>query len=198
MTWEGFGLSMRQTRLLFMAKKILFPFSAATSSYYEGYSWASELASKMGTELLLFTSSPSKDEQSLQHIYHSLLGAQGYYLQSAYHTDSRPARTERWIETGDLKNTLLDFLKTNTSYITIIDPSLPLFDQPLLSEVIQFSGGVIVLPSSPGQAEENNQGAFYEKLHKAEVYKLPQNFFDALGSDRSLFNYLSRFFRKKK
>ena len=181
-----------------MVKKILFPFSAATSSYYEGYSWASELASKMGTELLLFTASTSKDEQSLQHIYHSLLGAQGYYLKSAYHKNTKPARTERWIEIGEVKNTLLDFLKKNTSYITIIDPSLPALDPPLLSEVIQLSGGVIVLPSSLAPKVENKQGAFYEKLHQAEVYKLPHHFFDTLGSDRSLFNYLSGFFKKKK
>jgi len=181
-----------------MAKKILFPFSANTS-YHEGYSWASELASKMNTDLLLFTTSHNRDEQSLEIIHHSLLEAQGHYLQSGHHKDSKPAHTERWIETGDLKKSLLEFLKKNTSYITILDPSLPSFDQLLLAEVIRFSGGVIVLPVTGEHYDERNQdGAFYEKLQKAELYKLPQNFFDTLGNDRSLFNYLSRFFRKKK
>lgn len=178
-----------------MAKKILFPFSADTA-YYDGYSWASELASKMSTELLLFTASPHKDEQSLEVIHHSLLEAQGHYLQSARYKNIRPARTERWIETGDLRNTLTAFLRQHTSYITILDRSLPSLDQPLLAEVIQFSGGVIVLPTA-GE-KEDQQGAFYEKLQRAELYKLPQNFFDSLGNDRSLFNYLSNFFKKKK
>jgi len=183
-----------------MAKKILFPFSANTVSYYEGYSWAFELASKMGSDLVLFTTAPSKDELSLQTIYHSLLGARGHYLQSVYHKNSKPARTEPLIEKGDFKKKLLEFLKKNTSYITILDPSLPFFDQPILSEVIRFSNGVIVLPNSLEQQslENNPEGAFYDKLHEAELYKLPENFFDTLGDDRSLFNYLSRFFKTKK
>src|SRR5690348_9927292 len=92
-----------------MAKKILFPFSVDTP-YYDGYSWAVELAAKMEAELWLFTTSTDKKEETVQHIFHSLLEAQGHHLQLSSNSGTTKIKTERWIETGNLKNALLSFL----------------------------------------------------------------------------------------
>lgn len=172
-------------------RKILFPFSVDTP-YYEGYSWAVELASKMEAELWLFTASENKDEETIQRIFHSLLEAQGHYLQLSPN-NSVKIKTERWIETGNLKNSLLSFLKKNPVDITVLDPSLPM-DKQTESEVIDYSKGAIVLPSKKDNDSADNQ--FYEKLHDAELYKLPENFYDTLSNDHSLFNYLRKVFKR--
>ena len=180
-----------------MDKKIVFPFSVDTS-YYEGYSWASELAYKFGTNLLLFTTCKQKDESSLQKIFNSLLKAQGHYLQ--FVRNSRPLKTERFIETGDLIHPLLRFLqdKKNNNTIIVIDPSFPVADKAQLNEIIDTASGVVVLSSELSVATNDPEGDFYEKLRTAELYKLPNDFFDTLSHDRSVFNYLRNFFKKKK
>ena len=178
-----------------MAKKILFPFSVDTP-YYEGYSWAVELASKMEADLWLFTTSKDKEEKTIQHIFHSLLEAQGHYLQSASHNgNGSKIKTERWIETGNLKSSLLTFLQKNPVDITVLDSSLPMDKQSELSEVIDYSKGAIVL-SSKKEKNNGHESKFYEKLHDAELYKLPENFFSTLGNDHSLFNYLRKVFKR--
>ncbi len=177
-----------------MAKKILFPFSVDTP-YYEGYSWAVELASKMEADLWLFTTSQDKEEKTIQHIFHSLLEAQGHYLQSVPHSSSPKIKTERWIETGNLRHSLLAFLQKNPVDITVLDSSLPMDKQSELSEVIDYSKGAIVLSSK--KEKNNGQGSkFYERLHDAELYKLPENFFATLSNDHSLFNYLRKVFKR--
>ncbi|HEY5823058.1 MAG TPA: hypothetical protein VIT44_01755 [Cyclobacteriaceae bacterium] len=177
-----------------MAKKILFPFSVDTP-YYEGYSWAMELASKMEADLWLFTASKDKNEETVQHIFHSLLEAQGYYLQlSSHHPRNAKIKTERWIETGNLKNALLSFLKSNPVEITVLDSSLPM-DKKSESEVIDFSRGAIVLPKK-NEKQSPSENKFYEKLQNAELYKLPENFYNTLSHDSSLFNYLRKVFKK--
>jgi len=177
-----------------MAKKILFPFSVDTP-YYEGYSWAVELASKMEAELWLFTASKDKTEETVQQIFHSLLEAQGHYLQLSANKPAKvKIKTERWIETGSLKNALLTFLKSNSVDITILDSSL-LMDKQSESEVIDFSRGAIVLSSKKEMTTEY-ESQFYKKLQEAELYKLPDNFYATLGNDHSLFNYLRNFFKR--
>jgi hypothetical protein len=178
-----------------MAKKILFPFSVDTP-YYEGYSWAVELASKMEAELWLFTSSEDKRDETRQQIFHSLLGAQGHYLQSAQpkHKDFK-IKTERWIETGNLKNALLSFLKSNPVDITVLDISLPI-DKQSESEVIDYSKGAIVLREK-NEKRGTSENKFYEKLQDAELYKLPENFYNTFSNDHSLFNYLRKAFKRK-
>jgi hypothetical protein len=176
-----------------MVKKILFPFSIHTS-YYEGYSWAIELALKMEAELWLFTTSESRDDESKQLIFQSLLEAQGHYLKSATGKNSEvKIKTERWIETGNLTDSLLSFLKKNPIDITILDSSLPMDSQSEFPEVINSSKGAIVLHSKNEKAQEN---IFYERLRHAELYKLPENFFDTLSNDHSLFNYLRKVFKR--
>jgi hypothetical protein len=175
-----------------MAKKILFPFSIETL-YYDGYSWAVELALKMEADLWLFTASADKNDEAIQRIFHSLLEAQGHYLQLAPNKNSAlKIKTERWIERGNLNDSLLTFLKANPVDITVLDSSLPM-DKEVKSEVIDYSKGAIVLPFNK---KLNGQDHFYEKLHNAELYKLPENFYDTLSSDHSLFNYLRKVFKR--
>jgi len=179
---------------MLMAKKILFPFSVDTP-YHEGYFWAVELAIKMKAELLLFTALETKDEQNVQRVFHSLLEAQGHYLKQSPDKDlSHKIKTERCIETGNLTHSLLSFLKKNKVDITVVDTALPVNIQSELSEVIDHSPGAIVLNRNNA---EKQQVSFYEKLQHAELYKLPENFYDTLGGDHSLFNYLRKVFRRK-
>jgi len=178
-----------------MTKKILFPFSVNTP-YHEGYSWAIELASKMEAELWLFTSSEDKGDETRKQIFHSLLKAQGHYLQSTAHKHKGlTIKTEHWIETGNLKNTLISFLKSNPVDITVLDASLPL-DKTAESEVIDYSKGAIVL-TAKNEKHGSSENQFYEKLQDAELYKLPENFYDTLSNDYSLFNYLRKVFKRK-
>ena len=179
---------------MLMAKKILFPFSVDTP-YYDGYSWAVELAAKMEAELWLFTASKDKNEETVQHIFHSLLEAQGRYLQLSHNKNASKIKTERWIETGNLKNALLSFLKSNPVDITVLDASLSM-DKQSESEVIDYSRGAIVL-AAKNEKRSSSENQFYEKLQEAELYKLPENFYNTLGSDSSLFNYLRKVFKRK-
>jgi hypothetical protein len=174
-----------------MAKKILFPFSVDTP-YYEGYCWAVELAAKLEAELWLFTASKDKDEETIQHIFHSLLEAQGHYLQLS--SNKVKIKTERWIETGNLKNALLSFLKLNPVDITVLDSSLSM-DKQSESEVIDYSKGAIVLLSK-NKRNSSSENQFYEKLQDAELHKLPENFYSTLSNDYSLFNYLRKIFKR--
>ncbi len=61
---------------------------------------------------------------------------------------------------------------------------------------------MIVLPEgqrpSEDKAPQPMADHFYDILRKSELYKLPENFFSTLGNDRSVFNYLRRFFQKDK
>jgi hypothetical protein len=190
-------------------KRILFPFSPG-KSFNTGYNWAMELAGRMNASLLFFTTVPSDNKnnaESVQRVYHSLLEAQGSYLQQA-HNRLSPAKTERHIEEGEFTWSLSRFVKSNRFDIVVIDPTASSLAKDTLDYVVENSDGVIVLPEhqtdetfnrsdSPNASEKKLTEDFYNVLHQADLYKLHDNFFSTLGQDKTLFNYLRGFFKKK-
>ena len=189
-----------------MHKKILFPFSS-DRELTVGYNWAMELASRMNAALFFFTTVPDSEQNKaafVDHLSHSLLEAQGNYLQHAS-MEISPAKTERHIGEGDFTFSLSKFVRKNRFDIVVIDPVSSHLTAHTLDYVVENSNGVIVLPEHnnasipqlPLRDHQGNPDDFYDVLHKADLYKLPENFFTTLGKDRRLFNYLRTFFRKK-
>jgi hypothetical protein len=184
-----------------LKKVLLYPFSAETS-YFESYAWALELASRMNARLQLFTTTtPGRPSTTRDSIYHSLLQAQGYYLQR-YHHASNPAeaRSEACIAEGSLPDELVTHLKKNPVDVVILDPTFISRHHRQLGDIINASGGVIALTASKDLAAGEtsiNTDHFYDVLRHAELYKLPENFFTTLGKDHSLFNYLRKLFQRK-
>jgi hypothetical protein len=190
-------------------KKILFPFSPG-KSFDVGYTWAMELAARMNGALSLFTTVPTDEENNVafrQHVYNSLLAAQGNYSQYVSRNLS-PSPTEPHIGQGDFTGSLSQFLKTNRFDIVVIDPQASGLPKTALEEVVENSNGVIVLPHhqrkpdsrGPLSRQENEKKiaeAFYDVLHQSELYKIHDNFFRTLGRDQPLFNYLRSFFKRR-
>jgi hypothetical protein len=109
-------------------------------------------------------------------------------------------RREPCITAGELREKLLEHLKKNPVDIVIIDPAISYDLSRGVKEIVKQSGGVILL-SKQGTGdpppEQPGPDHFYEHLRRAELYKLPENFFASLGQDHSVFNYLRKFFQKK-
>lgn len=184
-----------------ISKTIVFPFSI-DSLYFEGYAWAMELALRMDVRLQLFTTAPSG---SSEVVYQSLLAAQGYYLHHFRHDKKLvdKAKQEQHIVHGELSEELISYLKKSTPGILIIDPVFYSNHSQELREILKESGGAIILkraqddqvsPLSPPSITDH----FYNQLRNAEFYKIPENFFNMLGHDRSVFNYLRKFFQKNR
>jgi hypothetical protein len=190
-------------------KKILFPFSPGRSMN-TGYGWSLELASRMNAVLFFFTAVPETEPNKpefLEKLSHSLLKAQGNYLQYTAQLNQH-ARTERHIDEGDFTFTLSRFIKRNRFDIVVIDPQASELPKTSLEYVVANSDGVIVLPAQPEdfyhevsqtnkESEEKLTEAFYNVLHHSDLYKLHENFFRTLGKDSGVFNYLRSFFKKK-
>lgn len=188
-------------------KVLLYPFSI-DCPYFEGYAWAMELAFRMRASLQLFTtiSAGQKVKGSTDSIYHSLLEAHGYFLQH-YHQDgikSNEVKHEACIILeGELKEELISHLKTNPVNIVIIDSSvISGANTGGVKEIVKESAGVILLsedqPSDDNMTHPSRADHFYDRLRRADLYKLPENFFDTLGNDHSLFNYLRKFIQRKR
>jgi hypothetical protein len=189
-------------------KKILFPFSPGRTMD-TGYGWSMELASRMNAVLFFFTAVPETEtnkSEFVENLSHSLLKAQGNYLQ---HTTQlgQHARTQRHIEEGDFTFSLSKFIKKNRFDIVVIDPQASELPKTTLEYVVANSDGVIVLPDQPQDfyrdvsaankaSEKKSTEAFYDVLHHSEIYKLHENFFRTLGRDKGVFNYLRAFFFK--
>lgn len=184
-------------------KKLLFPFSIH-SPYFEGYAWAIELALHMQARLQLFTAisfgppvNPSRDS-----IFHSLLEAKGYYLQHYQTTGTKEneVRAEPLIAEGELKEALLAHLKKQSVDIVILDTAFSSVSKGI-QEIVKESESAIILSENKFTPERYPHQAlgdrFYDRFREAQLYKLPENFFTTLGNDRSVFNYLRKFFQKK-
>jgi hypothetical protein len=180
-------------------KVLLYPFSAETS-YFESYAWAVELASRMNAHLQLFTTTWLSGNLSFtrDRIYHSLLEAQGYYLEH-YRRESNQTeiKSEPYITDGDLTDELVSHLRKNTVDVVVLDPAFMAKHHRKLGEIVEASGGVIALPAGKRMDNDVKSDYFYDILRKAELYKLPENFFSTLGKDQAVFNYLRRIFQKK-
>ena len=186
-------------------KVLLYPFSA-NSAYFEGYSWAVELAIRMKAKLQLFTTTSIAQgtTETTDTIYHSLLEAHGYYLQHYPHDGikSNDALREPLIAAGELKEELIFHLKKNAVDIVILDPLFLSEYQHGLREIVKESGGVIVLSQGDPQHDDKPQAHtadhFYDHLCRAQLHKLPENFFTTLSKDHTVFNYLRKFFQKNR
>ncbi|MBY0433652.1 MAG: hypothetical protein K2U26_06045 [Cyclobacteriaceae bacterium] len=180
------------------SRTLLYPFSVNTP-YFEGYAWAMELASRMKARLQLFTTLPHTPGYAFPSdpVYHSLLEAQGYYLQHYQHQVpySKEVKREPFITRGALKDELLAHIRKHSIDIIIIDPAFSNEHHEALKEIVRESGAAIIL--HPENALTGNSDAFYERLRQAELYKLPDNFFSTLSKDGSVFNYLRTFFQKR-
>ncbi len=184
-----------------LKKVLLYPFSTEVS-YFENYAWATELAWRMNARLqLITTTSLSNDRSSTRDaIYESLLQAQGYYLEHYRHSSSSAEiRSEPFISDGDLGSALMSHLHKNSVDVVVLDGTFLSRNYKKLREIVDSSGGVIALPRTQDPIElQSRSDHFYDILRRAELYKLPENFFSTLGSDSTVFNYLRRFFQKKK
>lgn len=186
-----------------LLKVLLYPFSTDTD-YFEGYSWAVELAIRMKAKLQLFTTtSAAQDNDSTDSIYLSLLEAAGYHLQ--YYPQegmkSNELLQEPCIAAGELTQALIFHLKKTPVDIVILDPSFLSCHQNDLRDIVKESGGVIVLPSHKtlhkDKLSTGTTDHFYDYLRRAQFHKLPNNFFVTMSKDHSVFNYLRKFFQKK-
>ncbi|NOT73982.1 MAG: universal stress protein [Cyclobacteriaceae bacterium] len=185
-------------------KTLLYPFNINTP-YFEGYAWAMELALRMKARLQLFTTTEVAPgiTTTPDSIYHSLLEAQGYFLEHYQHSGikSNVAALEPNIVKGNLKDELISHLRKKSVDIVIIDPFFLSTHFREITEIEKQSKGLIILPEhkEPSSEKSHPPGTdhFYDVLRRAELYKLPENFFNTLGNDLSVFNYLRRFFQKK-
>ncbi len=187
-------------------KVLLYPFSI-DCPYFEGYAWAMELAFRMRASLQLFTtiSAAQNLNGSTDCIYLSLLEAHGYFLQHYQHKGIKSNEVKREaciIQGGELKEELILHLKTNPVDIVIIDFSISTGHTEGVKEIVKESCGVILLsedqPSGDNKHHPSRADHFYDRLRRADLYKLPENFFDTLGNDLSLFNYLRKFIQRKR
>lgn len=184
-------------------KTLLYPFST-TTSFFEGYAWAIELALRLNAKLQLFTVIPGSDEASVDKAYQSLLAAHGYYLHHFNHDTSNQSRLiqERFIVRGEIKDGLIMHLKNNPVDIMIIDTVFQSLHRADMKEIVRESNGAIMLSDHMTETESSssfsNTEYFYNQLLHAEFYKIPENFFSSLQHDHSAFNYLRKFFLKEK
>ncbi len=183
------------------AKTLLFPFSIV-SPYFEGYAWAVELAIRMGAKLRLFTTlSGSTVKRPKDSIYYSLLEAHGYYLQHCHHlgAQSHEVLQEPCIVEGEMGKELLTHLRNYPVDVIIMDPGFYLALATEVSQIVNTSGGAIILSPHPNDRLARQtpfEFDFYDQLRRARCYKLPDNFFDALSQDHTAFNYMRKFFQK--
>ena len=183
-----------------LPKILLYPFSIK-SPYFEGYSWAVTLALRMKAKLKLFTTTFASVPSSSDSIYHSLLEANGYYLEHYRddHLKSSELNREPCIVNGELEDELIFHLKKNPVDIVIIDQYFSAAHRTGMKEIMKESGAVIILSESqPGRKDPPYPVTdyFYDRLRCAELYKLPENFFITLSNDHSVFNYLRNFIQK--
>ncbi len=192
-----------------LSMRILFPFSFE-KNFHRGYSWTMELATRTNATPFFFTVVPAQnrhDNEPSSHVYHSLLEARGNYLK--YFRFSKRSRsipkTERLIEKGDFTWSLIKFVKKTKFDIIVVDLQASELSPTTLQDVVENANGVIVLPdqkdslddslTGPGQAIDNKiRQDFYDILGQSNLYKVPSNFFHALGHDKKLFNYLRNLF----
>lgn len=186
-------------------KTLLYPFSI-DSPYFEGYAWAVELARRMKARLQLYisTSPDTNNSHDNDALYHSLLEADGYYLQHYLEDGIKlsQVKMEPFLAAGELKEGLIAHLRKNPIDIVILDPSFSLTVREGLKEIVKVSRGVILLSNdhSPRREWPQTPSAdyFYDNLRNAELHKLPRNFFITLGKDHAGFNYLRKFFSKNR
>ncbi len=183
-----------------LKKVLLYPFSTEVS-YFENYAWATELAWRMNARLQLITTTSltSNLSSTRDSIYESLLQAQGYYLEHYRHgTQPNEIKSEPVIADGDLGQALMKHLKKNPVDVVVLDPSFLARNYKKLGDIVDAAGGVIALPRNDTFSQDQTKSDhFYEILRRAELYKLPENFFSTLGNDRTVFNYLRKFFQRK-
>lgn len=180
-------------------RTILFPFEIQ-GNFFDGYSWTLELAHRMNARLQLLTTDQGTLEKPVpaDSLYQTLLQAQGHYLQYYHHEDRLGAelKPEPIIMKGELKTSLLSYLQDTDIDILVVDASLNA-DRSELQEIIAQVPSAIILPKAP-RVTRNwlRSDRFLELLRRAELHRLPENFFSTLGQDKSVFNYLRRLFQK--
>ncbi len=176
-------------------KILLYPFSIHRPYFYS-YAWAVELSVRMHARLQLFTTTTAG--MSPDPIYDSLLEANGYYL-AHYHREGIKVNEVKYtptITSGELKEELMLHLKNNPVDIVIVDSSFSSPKDPILFKIIEQSGGVIMLSTGSADSNQSTTDHFYDLLRHAHFFKLSEKFFDTLGGDRSVFNYLRKFFQR--
>ena len=183
-----------------LRKVLLYPFSAE-SPYFESYAWAVELASRMNARLQLFTSVSPAASPNRDSVYHSLLEAQGYYLTHYQSVPAAEIKSEPLIAEGDLPEQLVSHLKNNPVDVVVLDSIFLSKHYKKLGDIVDASGGVIALSAAKKTEQvfaKEKSDHFYDILRKAELYNLPENFFNTLGRDHAVFNYLRKLFQSKK
>ena len=174
-------------------KEFLFPF-LSHRTYFESYAWSVELATLMKTKLRVFTTTPSLCQalHSNASIYHSLLEAQGYYLQHYLQKGTRPdVLREPCIEPGELEEKLIFHLRQNPDEVVILYPGILLENQIGLDEIVKEAGGVIILHEArAAEPDRSIREHFFDRLRCVQLHKLPGNFLATLGKDRTTFNFL--------
>ncbi len=175
----------------------LFPF-LTHHDYFESYAWSMELTIRMKTRLQVFTTSPSTyhNLDSTASIYHSLLEAQGYYLQHYLQKGIRPnVLREPCIEPGELEEKLIFHIRQNPDDVVILYPGILLENQIGLDEIVKEAGGVIILPEErAAEPDGSTREHFFDRLRRVQLHKLPGNFLATLGKDHTTFNFLRKLF----
>jgi hypothetical protein len=177
---------------------LLYPFTI-DRPYFEGYAWALQLSARMKATLQLFTIIPQTSDPQLSTdlIYYSLLEANGYFIQhyrgQGINPNSIPKET-RIVQGDRLDEQLLLHLKNNPVDIVIIDPVTAAAGA---QDIANESRGVILLAREKAETTNDHADHFFDRLRKAKLYRLPENFFETLGEDYSLFNSIRRFFSRK-
>ena len=165
-------------------KEFLFPF-LSHRTYFESYAWSVELATLMKTKLRVFTTTPSLCQalHSNASIYHSLLEAQGYYLQHYLQKGTRPdVLREPCIEPGELEEKLIFHLRQNPDDVVILYPGILLENQIGLDEIVKEAGGAIILPPERSPEPDGpTREHFFDRLRRVQLHKLPGNFLATTG-----------------
>ena len=143
----------------------------ANKPFFEGYSWAKELARRLNLTLNVFLCS-SKAGVEKTNVYHALLEAQGHYLQHYGH--AQPGKHPKLSITITGENpdeALMNHLDQNRVDIIVVDHSFT-SSSGMLKNLIDKTGGAILLEKSDRLPKLSETDRFSYHFLRAQVYKL--------------------------
>ncbi len=178
-------------------KEFIFPF-LTHRTYFESYAWSVALTIRMKSTLQVFTTTHGIDcnLDSTASIYHSLLEAQGYYLQKYFHRGIRSnVLREPCIESGELEEKLIAHLRQKPNEVVILHPGILSENRILLDMIVDEAYGVIILSEQPAAGEdEPHKDPFFDRLHAVQLINLPRNFLTTPGTEHNIFNFFRNSF----
>ena len=179
-----------------MRRTILYPFRI-NINFQEGYAWSAELSRRLRSKLSLFTTLDPCASEPVADVYRALANAQGYYVTHFQLLQLRlsPVQSERHFIEGEFSKSFMAFVQKNPPEMMVLQSNL--FSNERLKEFIHSGQKIIVLPAIEiPEAQDDRAQLFIAILGKAALYNIPDSFFNTISQDHSLFNTITKFFKK--